>query len=64
MSTNLLLLHAGNSELGAVKDLAAALSAQYITVTVEDLEKGDYDRILDAVARADTVVHWPTGPTN
>lgn len=61
MSTKLLLLHSGNSERGRLEELAAALSGLGSTVTLEDLAGGDYDKILDAVVEADTVVFWPAG---
>jgi len=59
MSASILLLHAGNSERGRIDELAATLSRLGSTVAVEDLASGDYDKILDAVAKADTVVYWP-----
>lgn len=59
MSARLLLIHAGDDERGRVDELAAALSHLGSTVTVEDLAGGDYDKILDAVALADTVAFWP-----
>lgn len=59
MSASIVLLHAGNSERGRVDKLAAALSGLGSTVVVEDLASGDYDKILDAVAQADTVAFWP-----
>ena len=65
MSTTILLLHAGNSERGRVDELAAALGEMGSTVVVEDLASGDYDQILDAVARADSVAFWPAAsPTS
>ena len=60
MSASLLLLHAGNSERARVDELAAALGRLGSTVVVEDLARGDYDKVLDAAAKADTVVYWPT----
>lgn len=59
MSATIVLLHSGNGEPGRVAELAAALGRLGSTVTVEDLASGDYDKILDAVARADTVAFWP-----
>lgn len=59
MSTSLLLLHAGNSERARIDELAATLSRLGSRVAVEDLASGDYDKILDALVQADTVVYWP-----
>lgn len=59
MSSSLLLLHAGNSERVRLDELAAMLNRLGSTVVVEDLASGDYDKILDAVVQADTVVYWP-----
>ena len=59
MSASIVLLHAGNSERGRIEELAAALSGRGSTVVVEDLASGDYDKILDAVAQADSVAFWP-----
>lgn len=61
MSTSVLFLCAGAGERARVEELAAAMGRQGSKVTVEDLADGDYDRILDAVERADTIVHWPAG---
>lgn len=60
MSANLLLLHAGNSQRARVEDLAATLTRLGSSAMVADLASGDYDQILDEVARADTVAFWPT----
>lgn len=59
MSANILLLHAGPGERRRVEELAAAIANLGSEVAVEDLASGQYDKILDAVARADTVIHWP-----
>ncbi len=62
MNQNILFLHAGESGRGRIDELAAAFAQLGTRVTVEDLSRCDYDRILDAVALADTVVHWPATP--
>lgn len=59
MSTKILLLHSGEGERGRVEELAAAIVQLGSAATMEDLESGDYGRILDAVAEADTVIYWP-----
>jgi len=59
MSTNILLLHSGAGERRRVEELAAAIVKLGAKAAVEDLASGQYDRILDAVALADTVIHWP-----
>jgi len=59
MSTNILLIHAGDGQRGRVEELAAAMVQLGSKVAVEDLDSGAYDRILDAVAQADTVIFWP-----
>ena len=64
MNGNLLILHSGDAERGRVEELAAAISRQGAKVAVADLACGEYDRILDAVERADTVVYWPAGAGN
>ena len=64
MSTNILLLHAGDGERGRVKELAAAMVQLGSKVAVEDLDSGAYDRILDAVGEADTVIYWPAQSTD
>ncbi|MCX7168962.1 MAG: hypothetical protein NTY41_01375 [Proteobacteria bacterium] len=56
---NILLLHAGDDERDRVEELSAAIGRLGSNVAVENLASGDYDRILDAVARADTVIYWP-----
>lgn len=58
-SKRILLLHAGDSGQGQLGGLAMALTHMGSSVTVKNLECGDYDHILDAVALADTVVYWP-----
>ena len=64
MSKSVLLLHSGDIERGRVVELAAAMDELGSKVTVADLASGDYDRILDAVVQADTVVFWPAGSAN
>jgi hypothetical protein len=64
MSANILLLHCGNGERGRVEELAAAIVLLGSRVAVEDLDSGDYDRILDAVGEADTVIYWPAQSTD
>ena len=59
MSAKILLLHSGEGERGQVEELAAAIVQLGSAATVEDLEGGAYDTILDAVAEADTVIYWP-----
>ena len=59
MNASVLFLHAGDSE--RVAEMAAAVSALGVKVVVEVLATGAYDRILDAVAAADSVVCWPAG---
>lgn len=55
----MLLLHAGDGERGRVEELAAAMILLGSKVAVDDLDSGAYDRILDAVEQADTVIFWP-----
>lgn len=64
MSKNILLLHSGDHERGRIAELAAAMVQLGSKVAVADLESGEYDRILDAVDKADTVVYWPTQSGN
>lgn len=64
MSATILLLHCGNSERGQLDELAAAIVLLGSRVTVEDLDSGDYDKILDAVGEADTVIYWPAQSTD
>jgi len=64
MSATILFLHSGNGERGQVDELAAAMVLLGSRVGVEDLDSGDYDRILDAVGEADTVIYWPTQSTD
>lgn len=59
MSSSILLLRSGDDGRGRVEELAAAMVHLGSRVAVEDLESGDYDRILDAVVQADTVIYWP-----
>lgn len=59
MSRSILLLHSGDSQRRQVADLAAAMAELGSKVVVEDLDRGDYERILDAVAQTEMVVHWP-----
>lgn len=59
MKRSILLLHSGDSQRRQVVDLAAAIVELGSTVIMEDLDAGDYQRILDAVAQTDMVVHWP-----
>ncbi|MFA6310489.1 MAG: hypothetical protein WCV99_15310 [Sterolibacterium sp.] len=59
MSTNILFLISGAGERDRVAGLAAAIINLGSKVAVEDLAGGDYDGILDAVERADTVIFWP-----
>lgn len=64
MSATILLLHSGSGERGRVEELAAAMVQRGSRVAVEDLDSGDYDRILDAVGEADTVIYWPAQSTD
>ena len=59
MTTSILLLRSGDGERQRVEELAAAIVRLGSKVVVEDLEGGHYDRILDAVVQADTVIYWP-----
>jgi len=65
MSKSLLLLYSGDIERSRVSELAAAIGQLGSRVTVEDLASGDYDRILDAVVKADTppVAVWTRQPS-
>jgi len=64
VSATILLLHSGNGERGRIEEIAAAIVLLGSGVAVEDLDSGDYDRILDAVGKADTVIYWPTQSTD
>jgi len=61
MIARMLILLSGPDARHQVEELAASMARLVSSVAVEDLENGDYDRILDAVVEADTVICWPAG---
>lgn len=62
-SKNILVLYSGNEEPADVTQLAQAITGLGSTAVVRKMGNGvgngEYDRILDAVAMADTVIYWP-----
>lgn len=59
MSSSLLFLYSGDSQRREIEVLAEAILELGLRVTMEDLDSGDYHRILDAIELSDTVIHWP-----
>lgn len=64
-SKQILVLYSGNEEPADVTQLAKAITGLGSTAVVRGMGNGvgngEYDKILDAVAMADTVIYWPTG---
>lgn len=56
---NILVLYSSEEEPVLVTQLAGAISSKGSTAVIRKLCSGQYDNILDAVAIADTVIHWP-----
>jgi len=56
---NILVLYSSNDEPIVVRQLAEAITRLGSTAVVCKMCAGQYDNILDAVAIADTVIHWP-----
>lgn len=61
MSTkrHILVLYSSNDEPVVVRQLAEAITSLGSTAVVRKMGNGQYDKILDAVAIADTVIYWP-----
>ncbi len=61
MNTNqlILLLYSSKEEPAVVKQLAESITRLGSTTVSRTMCDGQYDKILDAVEIADTVVYWP-----
>jgi len=61
MNTNrhILVLYSSNDEPVFVRQLAESITRLGSTAIVRTMCNGQYDKILDAVAIADTVTYWP-----
>lgn len=56
---HVLVLYAGDDEPIVVMQLAEAIARLGSTATVRKMCGGQYEKVLDAVAIADTVIYWP-----
>ena len=59
-SRKILVLHSSNDEPVVVTQLAKAITGHGSTAMVLKMSNGEYDKILDAVEIADTVIYWPS----
>ena len=58
-SRNILVLFSSNDEPVVVGLLAKSITRLGSTAVIQRMCAGQYDKILDAVAIADTVIYWP-----
>ena len=56
---HILVLYAGDDEPVVATQLAEAIARLGSTATVRKMCSGQYEKVLDAVAIADTVMYWP-----
>jgi hypothetical protein len=57
---HVLVLYSSDDAPVVVTQLAEAITRLGSTAVVRKMCNGQYDKILDAVAIADTVIYWPT----
>jgi len=60
-SQHILFLYPGNDEPAIVKQLADSIRHLGSTAVSRTMCDRQYDKILDAVAIADTVIYWSPG---
>lgn len=58
-SRHILVLYSGIDAPVVATQLAEAITCLGSTAVVRQMCNGQYDKVLDAVAIADTVIYWP-----
>jgi len=59
LSQHILVLYSSNDEPAVVRQLAESITRLGSTTVTRTMYDHQYDKILDAVEIADTVVYWP-----